>query len=129
MFVSSRYEYRVLINVLHIIYGHCPSCLCVPMIDIMSLLLNTWSMIIVVYVCVSQKYIPCPSCSTFYLCSWFFIVSSRDTFHVHNVRHFIFDRRSSLLCLPEIYHDPNVWHIIYDNRSLYLCLPVIRPCP
>ena len=72
MFVSSSDTYHVH-NVWHIINDHRSSCLCLLYLNIVSLMFDILSMIINVYVCVFQSYIPCPHCLTYHQWSSFFI--------------------------------------------------------
>ena len=96
MFVFSRYKGRVH-NVRHIIYDHCSSCLCVPEINTLSLMLDISTMIVVVYVCDLQS--PIPNLI---------------------VRYIIHDHPSLCLCLPEL----NIISRLYDMCSVIIFVHV-----
>ena len=121
-------SYRVP-NVWHIIYMfdissyHRFSCLYITDIYTISLMFNVSSMIIALHVCVSQRYIPCPSCSSYHPWpSFCMLVYSRDKFFVLNIVHFIYDRHNLYLCPPEI----NTVSAIFDKSSMrivvYVCV-------
>ena len=65
----------------------------------MSLMFDISYMIVVLQVCVFQRYI----------------------YHVPNVWHIIYDYCSTCMCLPLI-HTVNFWYVIYDHCSLSLYL-------
>ena len=155
MFVYSRCKYSVH-NVWHkiIIYDHRSSCFCLTEIKSVSLMFDRWSMIIVLYfVFYRDKYRVFNVQHNYHLWSSFFIcVSARQKWDV-NVRHIIYDHRSSCFHLTEMktvslmfnrwsmiivlyfvfyrnkYRVLNVRQMIYDQHSSYVGIPDFLPCP
>ena len=107
--VSYRQKYHV--NFRHIICDHRSSCFCLAEIKTVSLMFDRWSMIIVLYfVFYRDKHRVFNV--TYHLWSSFFIcVSSRQKYHV-NVRHVIYEHRSSCFCLTEI----KTVSLMFDRR-------------
>ena len=94
MFVFSRVKYRVLI-VRHMIYDHHCLWSCLPELHTMSLLFDISSMIFIFYVCVFQRSIVCPYCTTFHLWSpLLMFMSSRD-----NITSLMFDVSSIITAI------------------------------
>ena len=126
-FVSCRYSYHVL-NVWHVIYDHYYSWLCLPEINIWHFMFDIPSMMIVIYVCVLQRWKSCPYWSTYHLWSCFSCLCPPE---IHTVS-LMFDISSVIIALhvcvfqSHIYRVLIVWHIIYDLNFLCVCLPAFN---
>ena len=114
MFVFSRNTFNVL-NVWYLIHDHGSSCVCLPEIHTMSLMLNISSMIIVLLF-VSSRDIHTVSLM-FDISSVWVIVNVfvfQSSIPCPSVRHIIHDLCSSCFCLPDL----NIVSLLFDVWSM-----------